>query len=330
MKRVKCEESKNIILIRFIFEIFFKDLYKILTLERLLLQTFYFTYIHNWKSSNIYVTPKVHKNKQIIKMCKKSNSEYVHMSVPSDLKGRPIIAGPEAPTQLLSELLEKLLSSLVVFLKSFVKDDWDFIGYLPHSVDFDCELYSVDVISLYTNIPHALGVEAISHYIDKYRDKFPHRFTKEFIVESILFVLEKNNFFFDEVCHHQKVGTAMGTKFAPPYASQSIGYLEETELTRQLLYHFETSVCKLIIRWFLRYIDDGFVLWPKGHNIDTFFEILNYLNIHIQFTIEPSNKYIENDVHVQELAFLDILDIVRDNRAFATDIFYNETTPPSL
>ena len=43
------------------------------------------------------------------------------MPVPADLKGRPIIAGPVAPTQRLSELIEKLLSPLVMFLPIFYK-----------------------------------------------------------------------------------------------------------------------------------------------------------------------------------------------------------------
>ena len=45
----------------------------------------------------------------------------------------------------------------------------------------------------------------------------------------------------------QLVGTAMGKKFAPPYACLSVGYLEETILFPQLLpLHFTLPDCKLI------------------------------------------------------------------------------------
>ena len=258
-------------------------------------------------------------------MCKKSCSEYVHMPVPADLKGRPIIAGPVAQTQRLSELIEKLFLALVMFLRSFVKDDWEFIRNFPRSVNFECELFPVDIVSLYTNIPHALGVEAVSYYFDKYRDKIPRRFTKEFMIESTLFILNNNNFFFDEVFYHQKEGTAMGTKFAPPYACLSVGYLEETTLYVQLPHNFEAPICELIIRWFLRYIDDGFILWPRGIDIDIFFTILNNLNTNIQLTIEASTKYFKNEYHIQGLPFLDVLVILRDHKYFSTDIFYKET-----
>ena len=45
----------------------------------------------------------------------------------------------------------------------------------------------------------------------------------------------------------QLVVTAMGTKFAPPYACLSVGYLEETILFPRLLpLHFTLTECKLI------------------------------------------------------------------------------------
>ena len=66
----------------------------------------------DWKSSNFYVLPKIHKNKKIIDRFRNSESEFVHMEVPIDLKGRPITAGPCAPTRGLSELLEKIFITI--------------------------------------------------------------------------------------------------------------------------------------------------------------------------------------------------------------------------
>ena len=99
-------------------------------------------YIKNkkWKSSNIYISPKVHKSEEIIQKVQSCNAEYIHMPCPANLKGRPIIAGPEAPTQRLSELMEKLLSPLVPLLKSYVKGDWNFMNKLSRTTDFECQL----------------------------------------------------------------------------------------------------------------------------------------------------------------------------------------------
>ena len=141
----------------------------------------------NWKSSNFYALPKIHKNKGIIERFNASNSEYVHMEMPQDLKGRPITAGPCSPTRGLSELLEKILSPFVPRLKTFVKDDRDFLSIIPRHIDYDCELMSCDIVSLYTNIPHDLGTEALQYWLQRYPELLPQRFTLEFVLEAASF-----------------------------------------------------------------------------------------------------------------------------------------------
>ena len=107
----------------------------------------------DWTSSHFYVLPKIHKNEAIIDVFKRTDSEYVQMQVPPNLKGRPITAGPNSPTRPLSELLEKILSPFVPRLRTYVKDDRYFLTKLPQWIDYDCKLISCDVVSLYTSIP---------------------------------------------------------------------------------------------------------------------------------------------------------------------------------
>ena len=115
-------------------------------------------------------------------------------------------------------------------------------------------------MSLYTNIPHDLGLTAIEYYIDKSYDLLPNRFTKSFILESIKFILQNNNFIFQDIMFNQLTGTAMGDNIAPPYAILSIGYLEETQLYPQVQREFNMEDSLYIENNFLRYIDDGFIL----------------------------------------------------------------------
>ena len=163
----------------------------------------------------MYVLPKIHKSKIILDKIASSNQDFIQMSPPDDLKGRPIIAGPISPTQRLSEFLDVILQPIVTTLKTYIKDDWDFLSKLPREFDSPCSLYSYDVTSLYTSIPHDLGIQALKFWIHEKRDILPERFTELFILESATFVLENNNFIFDDVMYKQKKGTAMGTKFAP-------------------------------------------------------------------------------------------------------------------
>ena len=79
------------------------------------------------------------------------------------------------------------------------------------------------------------------------RDVIGQRFTKEFILESIEFILRSNNFFFDSKMFNQIIGTAMGTKYALPYACLTIDYQEETKLfTQELPKYFSNEECLLI------------------------------------------------------------------------------------
>ena len=55
-----------------------------------------------WQSSDIYCTPKIHKCKSIQEALVLVNDNYFEICQPDDLKGRPIISGPEIPTQRLS------------------------------------------------------------------------------------------------------------------------------------------------------------------------------------------------------------------------------------
>ena len=139
-------------------------------------------------------------------------------------------------------------------------------------------------ISLYTNISHELGEKALSYYISKYRDLIPERFSKEFIIESAMFVLKNNNFLFDRQMYDQVIGAAMGTIFAPPYACLSVGFLEETKLYPQLQ-QVSPKYFDILYILFKRYIDDGFILWPCEINIQLFENILNNLDPKIKFTL---------------------------------------------
>ena len=106
----------------------------------------------------------------------------------NNIKGGPIVGGPNFPTQGISGLLEKILTPIVSRLKTYIKYDWDFIRKLPSHVDYTCLLASCDVLSLYTSIPHGLGLEALSYWTEKKRNLIPKHFTKAVILEAASFI----------------------------------------------------------------------------------------------------------------------------------------------
>ena len=120
-----------------------------------------------WQSSNIYCTPNVHKTIQ--EAIALSADDYIENFQPEDLKARPIISGPQSPTQQLSCLIKNLLKPIVTCLTTYVKDDWDFLRLSASSLNFDSVLYSCVIGSLYNSISTDLGIESIDYWITRKR-----------------------------------------------------------------------------------------------------------------------------------------------------------------
>ena len=89
---------------------------------------------------------------------------------------------------------------------------------------------SIDVSSLYTNIPHKEGILNTPYYLKNNPDayKHPENPTPEVLTELMKAVLKKNVFEFNEKYYRQIQGMAIGTKMAPAHANLFMGKLEET------------------------------------------------------------------------------------------------------
>ena len=234
-----------------------------------------FDYLLNFevKTNNFYGLPKVHKSK---KSMKSVNQQILDMSK-SDLKLRPIVAGPSCHTHRLSNLIDILLRPYTKHVTSSLRDTTDFLNNLPDTILKDTILTSFDIEALYSNIPHKLGLEAIKYWIEKYPNTLNSRFSKEFIIDGIKFILENNIFCFNDTFYRQEKGTAMGTKFAPVYATLTIGYLEE-KLYTIIETNYDTEFTRYLKKYWKRFLDDCFVPWTKSEEeLIKFHSVLNNL-----------------------------------------------------
>ena len=83
------------------------------------------------RPSNIYGLPKVHKCKEIIDAIKKRPAECIKIVCPESLTMRPIIARPQSVTSRLSDFIDKLLRPYLKVVKSYIRDDIDFLLKMP-------------------------------------------------------------------------------------------------------------------------------------------------------------------------------------------------------
>ena len=125
--------------------------------------------------------------------------------------------------------------------------------------------------------------------------------------------------------YNQVSGTAMGTKFAPPYACLTIGFLEETKLFPVILKkYFDAQTCIYIRNNYLRYMDDGFIILPTKIDFEVLKQAMNEMHPEIKFTMERGKSKSNN---TESINFLDIEVILTDNKIITTDIYYKDTNP---
>ena len=179
------------------------------------------------KDSNFYGLRKIHKDAPVASKCTVSSTQTIQMNDITDLKLRPIIARPKCLTQRLSNLIDVVLRPLTKRMKSYLRDTMNFLNHLPEHIPEDTILASFDVESLFSNTPHDLGLDPIKFWLQKHPEDLHRRFTDNFILDSIEFILKNNNSYFNGVHNRQRKGTAMGTNFAPCLCDISDRKLEE-------------------------------------------------------------------------------------------------------
>ena len=85
-------------------------------------------------------------------------------------------------------------------------------------------IFTMDVKSLYTVIPHHDGLKVLIFFLDK---RPVQEQSTSVLVRLAELVLTLNNFSFDGEHYQQISGVAMGTKMGPKYANLFVGFVEK-------------------------------------------------------------------------------------------------------
>ena len=198
--------------------------------QKKLLPDAHITFItpRNCRTPLFYLLPKIHK---------KNNP------------GRPIVSACDSPTEKMSMYLDSFLQPLAQKVDSYIKDTTHFLSNLSQlgQLDTNSLLVTIDVVSLYTNIPHRDGILATKAALETRTTKEPKTWV---LLRLLHFILTKTAFKFNNKFYEQISGTTMGTKCAPSYAIIFLGKLEKDFLL--------TSDLRPILWW--RYIDDIFMI----------------------------------------------------------------------
>lgn len=218
---------------------------------------------------NFYLLPKAHK------------PEWKYTRMPP---GRPIVSDVDSTTRACASFIEYFLAPLARRNKSFVRDSMHVISRVQYlTVEDSFLLVTLDVASLYTNIPTLEGVAAVEKAFQRFPD--PRRPDRT-LLTMLELLLRSNCFLFNGERFLQKHGTAMGSAFGSSYANIFLGDWEA-----KIFEHYEPPV------W-LRYIDDVFLIWPLS--LPSLFSFRDFIN-----TVAPTIK-VDLSYDLYSIRFLDL------------------------
>jgi len=195
--------------------------------------------------------------------------------------GRPIISGCNGPTKRISSFVDYILQPIAKSQKSYLKDTEDFINFVEKTkVPHNAIMVSLDVTSLYTNIPQEEGMETVCKaYETFYPGEIP--IPTNAPRKMLRLILQENSFQFCGRGYLQTHGTVMGTKMAVAFANIFMSAVETEIINKSKTKPLEWK----------RYIDDIFSLWDTTkEEIDLFILETNRHHTTIKFTANISEK----------------------------------------
>ncbi len=217
----------------------------------------------------------------------------------------PLVSACGCPTELISSYLDHVMAPLLRNLPSYIKDTKHALQIFQniHFSGIHKFIFTMDVKSLYTVIPHHDGLRALKFFLNK---RPVQGLSTSVLVRLAELVLTLNNFSFGE--HYKQIsGVAMGTKMGPNYANLFVGFVE-----KQIFEQYTDPTPDYLGR----YIEDcvGTASCPRG-KLEQFINYVNNFHPALQLTWEISKT---------SVSFLDILVSINGNR-LVTSVLYKPT-----
>lgn len=201
------------------------------------------------------------------------------------LVGRPIMAAQNSLHESVSQYIDHILQPFVRKIPTFIQDTTYFIrkveGILIPSGSM---LLSLDVVALYTNIPHEELRETLRDVFDRRDNLVP---PTHFLLDLVDVLIEKNYFIFNENYYLQINGVAMSSAFAPSAANLYMSQFEQ-----QFILNPTANPYYRNIKIFYQYINDIFCIYADQSTYKVFDEWLNQLHPTIKFTASGSHQQV--------------------------------------
>ena len=199
---------------------------------------------------------------------------------------RPIVSMVNTPTHELSKWVAELLKPIRdELVKHSLKDSFEFVDKIQNLNVKNEWMCSLDVVSLFTNVPVCETIDYICQYINENHSNFR---LKECDLRKLLEMCCLNvQFSFNDRLFRQTEGLGMGSVLAPILADIFMAKLENTN-----------SATLSEAKMYFRYVDDTFIVCQNRAHAETVLAKVNSWHNNIKFTVEHES--------LGSIAFLDV------------------------
>ncbi|RLU15331.1 hypothetical protein DMN91_012325 [Ooceraea biroi] len=217
---------------------------------------------------------------------------------------RIIVSSIGSLTHMVASFIHGILKRSVPKPSSSILDGWTFVKQISgKEINSDSILVSLDVVSLFTNVPKELVMAAIEK-----RWRFISvncKFSLDQFKYAVDLILGSTSFSFNGQFYDQIFGSPMGSPLSPILTDM---VMEDLEVHCLGLLDFTVPV-------FYRYVDDVFTILPR----DRLHDVLNVFNgyhprLRFTYEIETNNM----------LSFLDAT-VIRDDNVLITNWYQKPT-----
>ena len=187
---------------------------------------------------------------------------------------RIIVSTINSPLYSIANFVNKILTRSFPSARSHTKNSFELYKSLSNFRIKEADvLLSLDVVSMFTNIPVDLALLGINNrwsYIEKFTD-----IPKDDFIYIVRFILSSTYFTFNDKIFKQTFGTPMGSPLSPIIADIVLQDIEN-----KARYRLGNE-----ITLFYRYVDDIFLIASRD-SIDSIVHIFNSFHDRIKFTFE--------------------------------------------
>ena len=190
---------------------------------------------------------------------------------------RPVVSTIGSATYNIAKFLTDIITNMVGKTQLHVKNSFEFAQEITREQFSESAImFSLDVTSLYTNVPVDFALECLSERWNEIENNTA--IDKDSFLKAVKLVLESTFFVYRGNFYQQTFGVPMGSPLSPVIANVVMERLEQECMGR-------LEMNEIPVQYYRRYVDDCVFVAEREH-VQRILDTFNSFHSRLKFTIE--------------------------------------------